>query len=749
MIKYIITSLLFLLTYVGFAQQGTITILSKEDQKPLPHAVVRLSSTDFYQHLVTDSMGILTIPSVFQKSPTIQINIDFIGFEPIIDKIKPTISKTYFLTADVFLLNEVVITGQITPTTIDESVHQVRVITAEKIQAQGAVNLKDVLQNETNIRISQDNILGSSMSIQGISGQNVKILIDGVPVIGRLGGNIDLSQINLQNIERIEIIEGPLSVNYGTDALAGTINLITKKTQKNKHELSFSEYYESVGQHNFSLQYGFQKKKNKISLLVGRNDFDGWSSSDNLFNFSTEITADSSRFQDWKPKKQHFAELQFKHQFKKLQLVYNGSYFTETITNRGKPRKPLYETAFDDFYRTNRIDNSILVNGQLTPKKRLDLVASYKYYERNKNTYYKDLNTLTQELTGSIDQDTSVFTLLMSRATISQNIDTNKLNYQIGYDVSLETNAGKRIENQLQEMGDYALFSMVEYRPITQLVLKPGIRYGYNTAYKAPIIPSLHIQYKLKKHTFRASYARGFRSPSLKELYFNFVDVNHNIVGNQHLQAETSSNFQASVTYVPIQKWTIKTNVFYNKIQNMITLLQEQGSSFSYFNIENFQTKGLRIDLERKAKRLTFSLGGAYMGRYNLFYKEENLSKFNYTPEVRSSISYRFQNNLQFNIFYKYTGKVKAFYRDETTEEIRQGEIQGYQMMDITCSKSFWKKRIMCTIGAKNLLNVQTIYSTGASASAHSSNSGSLPMSWGRSVFIALKINLNEILLKK
>ena len=55
---------------------------------------------------------------------------------------------------------------------------------------------EDVLEQEINIRLSQDNILGSSLSIQGLDGQNIKIMIDGVPVIGRLDGNIDISQIN-------------------------------------------------------------------------------------------------------------------------------------------------------------------------------------------------------------------------------------------------------------------------------------------------------------------------------------------------------------------------------------------------------------------------------------------------------------------------------------------------------------------------------------------------------------------------
>src|SRR5690242_6859536 len=94
-----------------------------------------------------------------------------------------------------------------------------------------AQNLKEALSYELNIHLMEDNILGSGLQIQGIGGENVKILIDGMPITGRQNGNIDLSQILMDNVERIEIVEGPLSVSYGTDALAGTINIITKKNQ--------------------------------------------------------------------------------------------------------------------------------------------------------------------------------------------------------------------------------------------------------------------------------------------------------------------------------------------------------------------------------------------------------------------------------------------------------------------------------------------------------------------------------------
>ena len=75
------------------------------------------------------------------------------------------------------------------------------------------------------------------MSMQGISGENVKILIDGVPVLGRLDGNIDLSKINLNDVDQIKVIEGPQSVSYGTNGMAGTINIIIKKDQKKKKKL--------------------------------------------------------------------------------------------------------------------------------------------------------------------------------------------------------------------------------------------------------------------------------------------------------------------------------------------------------------------------------------------------------------------------------------------------------------------------------------------------------------------------------
>ncbi len=89
-------------------------------------------------------------------------------------------------------LEEMVVTGQYEANSLNKSVLKVKVIDAKRIEAQGAFTLQQVLANELNVRIIQDPILGSSMQLQGVGGNNIKILIDGVPVVGRENGNIDL-----------------------------------------------------------------------------------------------------------------------------------------------------------------------------------------------------------------------------------------------------------------------------------------------------------------------------------------------------------------------------------------------------------------------------------------------------------------------------------------------------------------------------------------------------------------------------
>src|SRR5690606_22843696 len=110
-------------------------------------------------------------------------------------------------------------------------------------------------------------------------------------------------------------------------------------------------------------------------------------------------------------------------------------------------------------------DNAIRANYSFNNKKQLNVLASYNYFQRKKNTYYKDLTTLEEQITTNpADQDTSTFDLINVRTTFSNANDSSKVNYEIGSDIYYETAQGVRIDGNNKFIGDYAAFASLEYR---------------------------------------------------------------------------------------------------------------------------------------------------------------------------------------------------------------------------------------------------------------------------------------------
>src|SRR5690606_33784972 len=128
-------------------------------------------------------------------------------------------------------LEELVITGQFEPQSIKKSANNVRVISKEDIQNLAANNLGDVLNQYINITVTASEQTGkSSVSLFGLDCQNFKVLSDNIPIVSDtgLGNNVHVTQINLNNVERIEIIEGAMGVTHGSNAVSGILNIITK-----------------------------------------------------------------------------------------------------------------------------------------------------------------------------------------------------------------------------------------------------------------------------------------------------------------------------------------------------------------------------------------------------------------------------------------------------------------------------------------------------------------------------------------
>ncbi len=403
------------------AQEGMyeIRLVDAEEGVAVPFATLHVTCLaagckDSSLTIRTEKGGKASLPFV----PPVIVSVSHVAYLPLIDTILSTNAvgipggnaqtTTLRLRPNLHSGDQVVVTGQYRPTENNQSVYQVRVITEEEIKARGANTLRDLMGSEVNVRVSQDNILGSGLSVQGISGQNVKILVDGVPVIGRVGGNVDISQLLLNNVERIEIVEGPLSVAYGTDALGGVINLITNKKTPTTLSAEANTWYESVGTWNMDGRVGVLLNKGRIVLSGGRHFFGGFSQ------------PDTSRAKQWKPREQYFIDWSGTWYSGTFTFEYTGKYFNEYILNRGLPRAPYGETAFDETYRTNRLTNRVQARGTLG-EDHVEFSAAFSDYTRRRNTWFKDLTTLQEQLTPlAEDQDTSGFQSWNIRGNLQQ-----------------------------------------------------------------------------------------------------------------------------------------------------------------------------------------------------------------------------------------------------------------------------------------------------------------------------------------
>lgn len=631
------------------------------------------------------------------------------------------------------ILPPTIVTGQAIPVPLSATPMKMRVLDAQRIADQQAVTLRDVLQNELATRLSQDNVLGTSLSMQGVGGQNVKILVDGVPVIGRLDGAIDLGQIPLANAERIEIVDGPMSTLYGTDALGGVINVITRPAAPNLHAEA-TLYGETVGNANANVRLSGGSEAVSTSLNVGRLFFAGW----------RPDTDPSTRAFQWKPREQYLADADVRTSFGGTTLRATHRYYSDFILNRGEPRAPYRESAFDDEYRTLRNTSSVDTRHTLGSGLVLSTLTSASFYRRTKNTLLTDLVTLNRRPTSQEgDQDTNRMSAFVLRGTLA---GTHGLRWDAGYDVTLEDVTGRRITGGQATQQDVAVFGSVQYYPMPTVLLQPSVRAAWNSNYGAPVTPTLAIRVDAADNvTIRTSIARGFRAPSLREVYLEFVDINHDIRGNTGLDAERSTNVQAAVQWSPPVQGSalrIEPSVFFNDITNMITLSQVRGQLYSYVNVGRFRSVGGVVDATWITTSLEVAAGASVTWRSRLATADAAVSSLAAATEARLRLQWATPvEHVRLSAFYKFTGPLPILTADaagQTTE----GRVDGWHSLDATIGYADPALPVDVSLGLRNLFDVRNIAATIAAGTAHSSSGGSQAVATGRTVSLLVSLRL-------
>ena len=679
--------------------------------------------------VLSDSIEVI-VSHVFHETRSINLTLSELNEKPI----------DFSLKKKVVNVAEAIVTGRLNPIHQDSTIRSVRVLDRSIIEGRSATTGRDLFRNELNIKSSEDAILGSGISMGGLGGENIKVLIDGVPVIGRLNGGIDLSQIDLSNIDRVEIIEGPMSVEYGTDALAGTINFISNDKPYDQFNLSIGNKYESTGQYSQTINNYIQNSSGKIAINASRLYFDGWSPGDQRIDWINDYYADSGRVQLWKPKLQYTFGIKGWHSINNWTIKPSLGVFNEKLINKGYPRAPYGEIAFDEHYLTRRYNSSITFNHYNSSIKDLEVLFSLNTFRRYKYRYSSDLTTLNSQLiSGGGESDTTSLYELKSRGNrlVKHN---ERLALNIGWDVSHEALSGERISNEAVPITDVAAFSIAKIKKHNKSI-QLGIRKAWNSSFRSPITPSIHGLVIQEKNTFRFSYAKGFRSPSLKEMHLEFVDSNHNLLGNADLTPETSHNIQAGLTRTN-KNHTITVQTSWNSLDNMIMLIQtSEELSYTYENIGTFESVGIKSNYASTWGKLNWDIGV----RWNAV--QTNDLKI-YTTEMALDLRWNFNNSrTQALLSSKFNGKESRYFLNND-DVLEIGETAAYTFMDITLSHKNRKGNVSSSIGARNLFDIQNIATTGigntTNSQTHTSSNGLNLMSWGRSIAINIAWKFNK-----
>ncbi len=661
-------------------------------------------------------------------------------------------------------LKDVVVTGQYGPQYLKNSVYNVRTISAEKIRLRGAVNLQQVLNTELGFRFSNDLTLGTSdVSLMGMTGRNVKVLLDGVPMIDRSDTRESLNQIDINTIERIEIVEGPMSVVYGSDALAGVINIITKTAGKSlnvtarvQEETVGKEYNTFSNKGNHVQNVGLSWQNNGWSALAGitHNDFGGW----NIKPSTTSkeiVDQDLASGNRWKPKEQWLANTKIGYRNEHFNIWYRLDGLQEEIISRGGMNTLNYIAEWQT-YKTRRYTNQLQSEWRLSPSLQLTAIAGYSDLQRLTHTINHNFSTGADVLSAEQGkQDTAKFNSTIFRAT-AQYILSPKISFQPGIEYNRDAASGQRIDGS-PVINDYAFFISSEIKPAEGINIRPGLRFIKNSIYPAPpVIPSLNTKFNLGKNfDLRLAYARGFRSPALRELYYDFVDASHNIIGNPDLKAEQSNSFNGSLSWagLNINDLQIRSTLagFYNLFKNRITFAQstQNATMTTLFNVSKYKTTGFTLDNTIIYKNLNATIGASYIGRYNEQLQDNpdlSISEFAWSPEVTATILYNFpaiKGNV--SLFYKYSGKVPSYQSiNGSPADLKLVEIGSFSLADLMLNKSIYKF-FTVNAGVKNLFNVTQLSNTStASGGAHSTGGGTVPYSYGRSYVMGLTFNWNK-----
>ena len=505
-------------------------------------------------------------------------------------------------------LESVVVTATRNERSLDGIPMPVQIIEAAAIKTMGSVRLQDALAEQTGlVVVPQINAQGNGLQLQGFNPDYTLILIDGEPLIGRYTGSLELSRVTTGNIRRIEIVKGPSSSLYGSEALAGVINILTEQPSNSGGNVSFR--YGSNRTSDLSGNVSSVSEKVRFSVFGNRYETAGYDLSPQ--NFGKTVSPFSN------------FTLQPKLSWKispAINLNLSSRFFDET-------QRFGFE-VLSGSTTTRTSGNGITRDLSFNPSLNIRVSDKAKVTARLYATTFKTETELKLESGGDIfykDDFRQSFIRPEAVVVFAPNLK-HTLTYGTGA-ILEQVNTSRYGDRNTRAQSTYYAFAQDEWTADEKINLISGIRMDLNNIYGSQVSPKLSASYKLTEQLFfKVSGGIGFKAPDFRQLYFNFTNSaagGYAVLGTEvireklkelenlgqietylfnpdnleQIKAERSVSVNAGLEWKK-DRLSISANAFHNEINNLIenqavaTTVSGQGI-YTYRNILTAFTRGI------------------------------------------------------------------------------------------------------------------------------------------------------------
>lgn len=560
------------------------------------------------------------------------------------------------------MLEEVVVTGTGTEHYLKDAPVQTEVITRRALEQFQARSMEELLAGLSPSLTFHDGSMGSHIQLNGLNNDYILILIDGKRMNGDVGGQNDLNLLNPANIERIEIVKGAASSLYGSDAIAGVINIITKK-HHDKTEFTSTSRVGAYGDVRESASLGLTIGQVKSMTGVNFHHTDGWRNTDlqwnqqqlkpgstmKTVNRSTNYTLTESL--DWNVND-------------RLSLTASGSYYERWVV---RPHGPWSYLPNDFYYR----NYGFAAGGKYRLGGRNYLTADlsydrygyfYDYKLQEVTDYFKDGDRITYFPGQRIKQSVQRQVLGQAKGVFYIG-DRHLLNTGFEY-LYNHLESPHHIDGDRASVYTLAAYAQEEWTAADDVVLTAGARGTVHKETGFNLSPKIAVLYNKGDFRLRASYALGYKSPTVKELYYNYtatlgggsLTAYH---GNKDLKAQTSQYASVGVEYAG-RKFQASVTAYANFLRNMIELaeinltaeekLDEIEKSKMYLNLTQARIWGVDFTFNYQPVQTLTVSGGYSFSDPRAQYPDQGADYMKYIPIDATS-----QHNATLNASWHHT----------------------------------------------------------------------------------------------